>query len=59
MKVRLSHFKFTSQKNVLIMMDHSNGKILNGFKFKNPKIQKFELELGLLKLKTYLQKINL
>ena len=36
-----------------------NTHISNGFKFKNPKIQKFELESGLLKLKTYLQKINL
>ena len=36
-----------------------NTHISNGFKFKNPKIQKFEIESGLLKLKTYLQKINL
>jgi len=36
-----------------------NTHISNGFKFKNPKIQKFELESGLLKLKTYFQKINL
>ncbi|MBE0359263.1 hypothetical protein [Pseudoalteromonas aliena] len=36
-----------------------NTHISNGFKFKNPKIQKFELESGLLKLKTYLQKVNL
>ena len=36
-----------------------NTHIYNGFKFKNPKIQKFELESGLLKLKTYFQKINL
>ncbi|CAM4253698.1 hypothetical protein [Pseudoalteromonas ostreae] len=35
-----------------------NTHISNGFKFKNPKIQKFELESGLLKLKTYFQKIN-
>lgn len=36
-----------------------NTHISNGFKFKNPKIQQFELESGLLKLKTYFQKINL
>ncbi|AQQ01372.1 hypothetical protein B0W48_17315 [Pseudoalteromonas aliena] len=36
-----------------------NTHISNGFKFKNPKIQKFELESGLLKLKTYFQKVNL
>ena len=36
-----------------------NTHISNGFKFKNPKIQQFELESGVLKLKTYFQKINL
>lgn len=35
-----------------------NTHISNGFKFKNPNIQKFELESGLLKLKTYFKKIN-
>ena len=40
-------------------IDKRVAHISNGFKFKNPKIQKFELESGLLKLKTYLQKINL
>ena len=38
-------------------MIHSH--FVNGLKSTNPNIQKFELESGLLKLKTYFQKINL
>ena len=38
-------------------MIHSH--FANGLKSTNPNIQKFELESGLLKLKTYFQKINL